>query len=414
MSSPSVMVPGSARNLWQRLTPNAKRAIVMGSAFVALIIVCLPFSKPPSSGPNAVTSPQSIRNILTGADYRELGLTGVSKDVDELKRRLAESDRTVKQLHEELEQAKKNPSKPEGSAAPSAEVQQLRAEFDSFRDQLGAPAAPSVTPQENESQEAAPQSLPPAGIVRTGTPVDRLPPGQDLQPVPEAPFTIHKITAESEVKVPAGKVKEDAPGVYIPSGSILSGVLLTGLDAPTGRVGQNNPIPALVRIKDLAILPNRYRADVSECFVLMDGIGDISSERAMLRAQSISCVRNDGGVIDTRLEAYGVGEDGSAGLRGIVQSKQSGVIMKATLAGIADGLSKAFGPNLSVVGSSSEFSGANALQAGAAGGASSALDRVAKYYLDNASALLPVVVIHPGRPVQIVVVKGTALKLQKS
>src|SRR3546814_6203967 len=54
-----------------------------------------------------------------------------------------------------------------------------------------------------------------------------------------------------------------------------------------------SPFPSLIRIKNEAILPNRFRADFRECFLIAGGWGDLSSERAYLRAERLSCVRND-------------------------------------------------------------------------------------------------------------------------
>ena len=51
-------------------------------------------------------------------------------------------------------------------------------------------------------------------------------------------------------------------------------------------------------VKDLAILPNRVRADVRECFIIVSGYGDLASERAYLRGETFTCVRADGGVIE--------------------------------------------------------------------------------------------------------------------
>ncbi len=116
---------------------------------------------------------------------------------------------------------------------------------------------------------------------------------------------------------PPGRPAAPAPGeLFIPAGSILTGVLLNGLDAPTGQGARQQPPPALVRIKHDALLPNRFRADVKECFVIVGGFGDLGSERAYLRAETLTCVRTDGGVIEVPLDAYAVGEDGKVGIRG--------------------------------------------------------------------------------------------------
>ena len=61
--------------------------------------------------------------------------------------------------------------------------------------------------------------------------------------------------------------------LFIPAGSILSGNLLNGLDAPTGKGARREPFPVLARLKVEAILPNRFRADVRECFLVSAGYG---------------------------------------------------------------------------------------------------------------------------------------------
>ncbi|MCK7499556.1 MAG: hypothetical protein MZW92_61025 [Comamonadaceae bacterium] len=43
--------------------------------------------------------------------------------------------------------------------------------------------------------------------------------------------------------------------------SFTRGILLGGLDAPTGGQSQSNPHPVLIRLEDNAVLPNRYRAE---------------------------------------------------------------------------------------------------------------------------------------------------------
>lgn len=65
-----------------------------------------------------------------------------------------------------------------------------------------------------------------------------------------------------------------------------------------------------------------------ECFVLLAGYGDLSSERAYLRGETVSCVLLDGSVIETR-QGYAAGEDGKAGVRGRLVTKQGQFIARA-------------------------------------------------------------------------------------
>ncbi|NMU75841.1 conjugal transfer protein TraB, partial [Vibrio parahaemolyticus] len=104
------------------------------------------------------------------------------------------------------------------------------------------------------------------------------------------------------------KDNKDDESIYLPSGSILTGVLINGMDAPTSQGARRDPFPSTLRIQKEAILPNRFRADVRECFLIVSGYGDLSSERAYLRGETFSCVRDDGGVIEAKLDSYAVGE----------------------------------------------------------------------------------------------------------
>jgi conjugal transfer pilus assembly protein TraB len=85
--------------------------------------------------------------------------------------------------------------------------------------------------------------------------------------------------------------------------------------APTARPARREPYPALVRLKHDALLPNRLRADVRECFLIAAGYGDLASERAYLRTEAITCIRDDGGTLEVPLDAYAVGEDGKVAIR---------------------------------------------------------------------------------------------------
>jgi hypothetical protein len=53
-----------------------------------------------------------------------------------------------------------------------------------------------------------------------------------------------------------------------------------------------------------AILPSRLRADARECFLIVLGYGNMSCERTYLRGETLSCVRDDGSVIESRLDFY--------------------------------------------------------------------------------------------------------------
>lgn len=230
----------------------------------------------------------------------------------------------------------------------------------------------------------------------------------------EAVITITSHTEPQEEVKPKVK-KEDF--LYIPSGAIISGVFLNGIDAPTGKSSQKNPFPTLIRIQKDAILPNYYTADIRECFLLMSGYGDLSSERAFLRGETISCIRSDGKIIDGRLDSYAVGDDGKAGVRGRLVSKQGQIIARSLLAGFAGGFAEMFDttatPTLNTSSDGTiryeDVYSSKAVKGGAAKGVSQALTRISDFYMDLAEAVYPVIEVDAGRQVDVVVSKGAKL-----
>jgi conjugal transfer pilus assembly protein TraB len=206
----------------------------------------------------------------------------------------------------------------------------------------------------------------------------------------------------AEVERPSGVGGRE---VFLPAGSIFSGVLLTGIDAPGGSAAQANPMPVLMRLKHEAILPNRFSANVRECFVLMASFGDLSSERAQMRGEAVSCILRDGTVIQRELKAYAVGEDGKAGVRGRVVTRQGAFIARAILVGILDGVAQAFNDSTSItVGATG--GGGDPIVSGFAGGFGSAFERIADWYLEQAEQLFPVIEIDNGRSIDVVLTQG--------
>lgn len=233
-------------------------------------------------------------------------------------------------------------------------------------------------------------------------------------PIPQEPGI-----ATFEVAAPSSPEKGEGPkknAAYVPSGSFMRAVLLGGLDAPTGGQAQNNPWPVLMRVHDNAFLPNRYRARVRECFLLGSGYGDISSERAYLRLESISCVLDNGEVVDTEAKGYVVGEDGKAGMRGRLVTKQGQVLANALMTGIIAGIGQGI-QNSSMNYSTSALGTVGTPQpgkefiGGIGAGVGRALDRLSQYYINLAEKMFPVIEIDAGRVVDVVLTKGVNIKV---
>lgn len=201
------------------------------------------------------------------------------------------------------------------------------------------------------------------------------------------------------------------PETYLPSTAFMRAVLLSGLDAPTGGQAQNNPHPVLLRVLDHAQLPNSFRSDVRDCFILGSGYGDLSSERAYVRTESLACVREGGEALDTPLKGVLVGPDGKAGVRGRLVSKTGQVLANALVAGLVSGLgtaltSGAIVQSVSPLGATQTVDPSKALQAGLGQGLARGLDRLVQYYITLADKIYPVVEVDAGQVVDVVVTRG--------
>jgi conjugal transfer pilus assembly protein TraB len=207
-----------------------------------------------------------------------------------------------------------------------------------------------------------------------------------------------------------------APTKYwIPTGTMIPVKLLTGLDAPGKSANMGGePHPVLMFAEDLSVLPNNVQMDMRECFVLGEGIGDLSEERAKVRALSLSCVKKDEqSAVDIRLRGVVTGEDGKIGLRGPVVQREGAILAKALLAGFVNGISKIFmpyqqgffiAPNPQ---QAFQFPDADKVaMAGVAGGMGGAAQTLARHYSQLAKEIYPIIEIDAGRQGTLIVTEG--------
>jgi conjugal transfer pilus assembly protein TraB len=204
---------------------------------------------------------------------------------------------------------------------------------------------------------------------------------------------------------------------YLPSGTFIRAVNLSGLDAPTGGQNQNDPHPVVFRLVDHAMLPNKFRANVKECRVTGNGYGDISSERAFIRLDRLSCIDENGGAIDVDIKGYVAGEDGKAGMRGRLVEKTGQVLANALLVSVAGGIGQAFSADAtttstSALGSVSTVSPGKEFQSGFGDGVKDSMDRLAQYYIALAEKMFPIVEVDAGRMVDIILTQGISIERQ--
>ena len=218
-----------------------------------------------------------------------------------------------------------------------------------------------------------------------------------------------------------GSAGEPALLNWLPSGSFVPGVLVSGLDAPTGTASSRNPHPVLIHLVETSRIPNLRRMDIARCHVTGAGYGQLASERAHVRLERIACVLRSGDVIDTKIKGYVAGEDGKTGIRGRLVSKQGKILLRGLLSGFASGFGGAVESSNSTAGvvaggtfTVSRRSSQDLVKTGIGGGTGKAGKLLAEYYLKLAEEVFPVIEIDAGRRVDVIITEGTELAPRKT
>ena len=298
------------------------------------------------------------------------------------------------------------------------EQREIRKELETISAVLGTleqkSPGPYTYPPVETGDELSPEAwFPPAS-----------PPPGAAAPPPEPPKTQTPIRVFSPLGgAPAGGPDtEPALFNWIPSGSFVPGVLVSGLDAPTATASSRNPHPVLIHLTETSRLPSLRRMDIARCHVTGAGYGQLASERAHIRLERIACVLRTGDVIDTRIKGYVTGEDGKTGIRGRLVSKQGKILSRGILAGFASGFGGAVessnasagvvaGPTFTSV---SRRSSRDLVKTGMGGGAGEAGRLLAEYYLKLAEEVFPVIEIDAGRRIDVIITEGTELSPRKT
>ncbi len=201
---------------------------------------------------------------------------------------------------------------------------------------------------------------------------------------------------------------------FIPAGSFVRVAMLNGVDAPTGGQAQSNPLPVAFHVLDAASLANKHQLDIKDCRFVAAAWGELSSERMMGRTDSLTCIINDE-TVEMDVKGQVIGEDGKAGVRGRLVTKQGQLLANALFAGALSGIGKAFQQSASITtaggGGVTQISDSQkTAQAVGGEGVGSAANMLAQYYLKAADKLFPVIETDGGRTVEILITKGAVYK----
>lgn len=224
------------------------------------------------------------------------------------------------------------------------------------------------------------------------------------------------------IKITDSAKKSEKPGIYLPP-SFMDASLLTGVIAATTQSGQNNTVPMLIRIKDLAVLPNEVKEDLKGCFVIAEGTGDLSQERIKARLLNLSCITKKGdSLIDQPVKGWVVDADGRAGLGGRVVAKFGSHMARVAVAGFLEGFGKAL--DLSVTNQEQNYFGQTTsrlentdadtiMKAGVGRSIVNVAEDLQKFYLQLAQQTLPVIEVGPKQEITLIISEGASLEIKE-
>lgn len=407
--------------------PHRKKQILLaagvGSIVLAIVLVAAYFAEK-NAGQAARTS-----NQIKDANTVSMAIPGQQLNDKDVWR--ANEGSKIQALRKELEDMKGNIQKSEIDKL--RQVSPMNNSSNSALDpRTRITEVPMPPPPLGTMPSTGRQLQPIAGNTLPNPPATVAGAAPGTQPLPAAPqvqktFSLevgvaehvakNEITTKTETAKSANAESEKDAENYLPAGTFMRVVMLAGLDAPTGGQAQSNPHPVLFRVLDPAQLPNRFQANLKDCVVTGNSYGDISSERAYMRLDRMSCIDEMGGAIDVGIKGYVAGEDGKAGVRGRLVSKQGQALANAFLAGIGSGMGQAFRDSAtttsqSALGATQTVNGGQEFQAGLATGVGNAMNMLAKYYIKLAEQIFPVIEVDGGRVVDVVLTKGISIERQ--
>ena len=204
----------------------------------------------------------------------------------------------------------------------------------------------------------------------------------------------------------------------VPAGSLMTAVLISGLDAPVGQTAQSNPHPVMAKLTGRVLLPNGKVMDLRGCVVLASGYGDLSTEKVYLQTTTLSCIDEKNNIYETEVKSSGLGGDGKVGLRGTMVTRDGALIARNMQAGLVQGLALAFqGGNQSFdVTTDKPFAlpDSDYLARSMIGeGVSNSLDTMIQRYNRLMDQIFPVIEISAGRKIEFQVLSLFDVKVSR-
>jgi conjugal transfer pilus assembly protein TraB len=189
-----------------------------------------------------------------------------------------------------------------------------------------------------------------------------------------------------------------------------------GVAASTATNSQGNPEPIKLRLVDDGNLPGGLKGQVKDAVLIGACYGDISSERARCRLETLTWKDKSGTQIEKSIEGWVVGEDGLAGIWGQVVDRSGAVAREAFGAGMLSAAANFLKFEatsgtypMTPFGQTNALSKEGALKGAAASGAGNALDKLAEFSIKRAEQMQPVILVASGRVVDVLLKSGVSL-----
>ncbi len=205
------------------------------------------------------------------------------------------------------------------------------------------------------------------------------------------------------------------PDHYVPSGTFVRAVVLGGADADASVNGQakNNGV-MLFKLLQAGTLPNGQRSHLQGCFVTASSYGDISSERAYVVLDKLSCAQKGMPIIDKTVTGWAF-FGGKVGIKGQPLMRDNKVMQWAGISGAMSGIASAAQysqsvQSISALGSATTVPSGSIAPYAAYGGASKAAEVLSSYYVKRAEQYHPVIQVGSGNLVTIVFKDGFYLE----
>ena len=432
LANPAASVKGAFRAALERLSPRQRQYAMLGAILLGGVgMLWLIFAFTDNGAKDMIAkSPAGTPGTVTN-----IGVMPPGQQVNPVDQWVGTAGSKLAQYESEREeQGRLNRDRQAFEARTMQRFSDLEQRLTSAAQAGQTPALPAPPPQASTTLPPAaslplppPPTTPSLAAGRSLSPT-AMPPGQANMPMglpvpmPVAPVlsrvtlvdrSVPPATSNGSQAAASSSTEPRTVSTFLPV-SFTRGTLLGGLDAPTGGQSQSNPHPVLIRLSDNSVLPNRFRGEYRDCFVIAAGYGDISSERAYLRTENLSCVRSDGAALEVKIQGSVYGEDGKVGMRGRLVTKQGQMLANALLAGVVSGIGQGLATSstsysTSALGTLASTSGADGYRAGLGAGVGRALDRLAQYYIKLAENTFPVIEVDAGREIDVVITKGVRI-----